>query len=373
MSGNTCSIIGVMSGSSLDGLDIALCYFTPEEQQLKWEIKQAATIHFDENWIERLRNLPNASAIELAKADADFGILIGRAVSHFIDKHQLKPDLIASHGHTIFHYPKEHFSLQIGDGAAIAAICGYSVADNFRMQDVVLGGQGAPLAPIVDQLLFPDYSLLLNIGGIANLSCRTQEGYIGFDLTGANQLLNHLANSLGMKYDKGGYLASKGHLITDLLDQINQLPYFAILPPKSLGNDWVREQLIPLFDQYDASVEHKLHTACWHVAEQVAKAVKIYLPAKNMETSTNQMLVSGGGAYNDFLIRCIRSKIAQHTELEIHVPDSKIIEYKEALLMALLGYLRLKKHPNCLPSTTGAVKAASTGALHLGWKVLSYE
>ena len=373
MPGNTCSIIGVMSGSSLDGLDLALCNFSSGEQQLKWEIQQATTIQFNEDWINRLRNLPNASAIELAKADADFGILIGQAVSGFIDKHQLRPDLIASHGHTIFHYPEEHFSLQIGDGAAIAAACGYSVADNFRMQDVVLGGQGAPLAPIVDQLLFPDYSLLLNIGGIANLSCRTQEGYIGFDITGANQLLNHLASLLGMKYDKGGDQASKGHLIKDLLDQVNQLPYFATLPPKSLGNDWVREQLIPLFDQYDTSVENKLHTACWHIAEQVAKAVKIYLPAKNMETSTNQMLVSGGGAYNDFLIRCIRSQIAQYNKLEIHIPDNKVIEYKEALLMALLGYLRLQKHPNCLPSTTGAAKAASTGALHLGWKVLSYE
>jgi len=362
------SVLGLMSGSSMDGLDLAFCSFRPSAEGLEWKIVKAATIPFSEIWVSHLKKLPGESAYTLAKADADFGRYLGELAHAFLESHNLAPNLIASHGHTIFHYPNEGFSMQLGDGAAIAARSGYNVADNFRMQDVALGGQGAPLAPVADEMLFPDYDILLNLGGIANLSCKTTDGYIAFDLTGANQVLNHLVKPLGIPHDHDGRLAAQGKLLDDLLESVEQLPFFDLTFPKSLGNDWVLNQQLPLYDQADASIPDKLHTACKQIARQITKGVALCLDQDGVNDYPLRMLATGGGVFNEFLMRCIREELKVLDGVNLEIPEADIIHYKEALLMALMGYLRLNEVSNCLPTATGARRPAVGGALHLGWK-----
>jgi anhydro-N-acetylmuramic acid kinase len=362
-------ILGLMSGSSLDGLDLAYCkFFQSEEEKLEWEILHAKTMTFSQDWIARLKKLPGANAYTLAKTHTDFGRYLGQFAASFLSQYDLKPDLISSHGHTIFHYPNRGFTYQIGDGATLASVSGYNVADNFRMQDVAAGGQGAPLAPIVDQRLFPSYDFLLNLGGIANLTCKASDGYIAFDLTGANQVLNRLVSPLGKLYDDGGQIAASGTLSEGLLEKVESLDFFKQSFPKSLGNDWVQAKLIPIFLQYDTPVANKLYTACIHVARQIRLAIQQFSEQHPLPDPPLNLLATGGGVYNKFLMECIQEECQKIVGLEVHIPSDTIIQYKEALLMALMGYLRLKGQPNCLPSATGARKAMIGGALHLGWK-----
>ena len=359
--------IGLMSGSSLDGLDIAYCEFTMSEAQkiTDWELLEVETIPFSKEWIEKLKNAPSLSGKEIAKLDTALGRYFGVQSLIFIGKHKLEPQFISSHGHTIFHYPNEEFTLQIGSGAAIAAITGYPVMDNFRAQDVALGGQGAPLAPIVDYYLFEEYDICLNLGGIANLTAKTDAGYVAFDIGGANQVLNALVNPLGWPYDDGGCFAAAGELKKELLEQVDLLKYFHQPFPKSLGNDWVREELFPIYEKYDCPIEDKLHTACVQLGNQMAKDLTPILK----KNKSYKLLATGGGALNDFLIECITTATNKVGDLKVEIPDPKIIEYKEALLMALLGVLRLENVSTTFTSVTGARESTIGGALHQGWKV----
>lgn len=361
-------ILGLMSGSSLDGLDLAYCKFFQSEEKLEWDILQATTMSFSQDWIERLKELPKANAFTLAKTHVDFGRYIGQFAASFLSQFDLKPDLIASHGHTIFHYPDQGFTCQIGDGATLASVSGYNVVDNFRMQDVAAGGQGAPLAPIVDQLLFPEHDFLLNLGGIANLTCKSTEGYVAFDLTGANQILNRLVAPLGKLYDENGQIAASGTFSEVLLKKVESLDFFGQAFPKSLGNNWVQEHLLPIYLEHDIPVANKLHTACIHIARQVRLAIQQFSQQQPLADPPLSLLATGGGVYNQFLMDCIKKECQKISGLEVLIPSDTIIQYKEALLMALMGFLRLKGQSNCLPSATGARKAMIGGALHLGWK-----
>jgi anhydro-N-acetylmuramic acid kinase len=365
--------LGLMSGSSLDGLDIAYCEFTLSNFSNKsvikeWQILEATTLPFDEDWIEKLKKAPELSGKELAELDAELGRYLGVQTLIFIGKHQLEPDFIASHGHTVFHYPDKEFTLQIGGGAAIAAITGYPVIDNFRAQDVALSGQGAPLAPMADEYLFGEYDICLNIGGIANLSVKTEDKYIAFDIGGANQVLNAIVNPLGWPYDDGGRFAEVGQLNQEILDEVNKLNFFSKVYPKSLGNNWVVEKLIPIYNKFDGPIEDKLHTACIQLANQVAKDIKSVLKDK-LKKDTFKMLITGGGALNEFLVKCIDLACLEIGEISVEVPDELTIEYKEAALMALLGVLRLENLPTSMTSVTGARENAIGGAVHQGWKV----
>ena len=365
--------LGLMSGSSLDGLDMAFCRFDFSEESGRpfvthWEILQAETASFSEQWKSRLARLPSGTALELALAHAQFGHYIGTIALDFLERHQLRPGLIASHGHTIFHYPEQGLSLQIGDGAAIAAVTGYPVMGNFRMQDVALGGQGAPLAPIADQLLFPDYGFLLNLGGIANLTSRRGSRIIAFDNTGVNQILNALVLPLGLPYDEDGRIAAGGQLIPELLQKVENLEYFARPYPKSLGNDWVQRVQLPLYLDYAAPVADKLHTACVQVGRQIARDIGLLIQREQLPDAEYRMLVTGGGAHNGFLVNCIREECEKICSLALEIPDQATINYKEAVLMGLMGALRAANLPNILPSVTGAARAVIGGALHQGWK-----
>lgn len=357
-------ILGLMSGSSLDGLDLAHCRFTlnQDNEILSWEILAAETLSYSDAWKERLSQLPKASALELAQANAAYGTLLGELVNEFLSEHDVQPDYIASHGHTIFHYPAQKLTLQIGDGAALAAITGYPVICDFRTQDIALGGQGAPLAPTADLYLFKDYQCCLNLGGIANLSVQTPKGYVAFDICGANQILNALVAPLGLEYDDKGGLAATGQLIPALYEQSMSLDFFRQAYPKSLGNDWVLAHQTTTFCQYDGEINDKLYTATQMIAQLVADHLAMVIQKEDLDPGEMNMLVTGGGAFNDFLIDCMRKACGD--KVSVHIPSATIIGFKEAALMALMGLLRIRNIPNCLASVTGAFQDSINGALH---------
>ncbi|GJM36507.1 MAG: anhydro-N-acetylmuramic acid kinase [Saprospiraceae bacterium] len=375
---STITSIGMMSGSSLDGLDMACALFTvnpeadtPQEWLLDWNLVATAMISFPESWTTRLREAPGLSGLQLAKIHTDFGSFLGQHVRQFVQEYQLQPDCIASHGHTIFHYPEAGFTTQIGCGATIAALAGATTIDNFRALDLALGGQGAPLAPIADEYLFGSYDICLNLGGIANLSTKTKAGYVAFDIGGANQILNAIVQPLGLAYDEGGQMARLGQLQPALLEKVNALPYFSQPYPKSLGNNWVKDTQWPIFANTDCSTEDKLNTACWQIAGQIAKAIAETTSKTERNGQLPKVFVTGGGAFNHFLLECIDQACAHKQPIDLIVPEPDIINFKEALLMALMGALRLSARTNCRASVTGASRDCSGGSIHYCPSVLT--
>ncbi len=355
--------IGLMSGSSLDGLDIAFCEFTLDGDQFDWKLLIAETLPFSEMWQARLAHLPTQSAEVYAKTDVYLGYYFGELCADFIKKHSIKPDFIASHGHTIFHSPENRYTSQIGDGAAIAASTGIKTIDNFRNQDVALDGEGAPIAPIADQFLLPGYDFYLNLGGIVNISCNADGKYIAFDISGANQVLNRLTAEINLPYDVGGQIAASGTLIPSLFELSNQLDYLSNPYPKSLSNQWVQEKLFPLFLDYEDSIENKLCTMVHHIAFQIKLSIEQIVDKENYRKEQYKLIATGGGGHNDFLIKTIKE---YNPTVIIETPERNIIEFKEAALMALMGMLRLEGIPNTIHTVTGAKRATVSGAIHAG-------
>ena len=357
-----------MSGSSLDGLDIAFCRMETAEANdafwvRNWELLEAETLPFTLEWQQRLRQLPSASAFEFCSIHAAFGRYMGELVNQFLSEKKLSPtqiDLVASHGHTIFHEPAQGFTAQIGDGAALAATTGCTVISDFRTMDVALAGQGAPLAPMADKLLFPGYDFYLNLGGIANISCHTAERFIAFDVCGANQALNALANEIGLPYDDEGKMAFTGKLDPILLDNINDAAYFSQPYPKSLANQWVQHNLTEICLNATSSIADRLHTICHHVALQLAAAIQQVLANEGIKKEKYRMLATGGGVFNGYLRQCIQQQLPN---IEVVIPSENIVKFKEALLMALLGVLRMEVKPNCISSVTGAKRDAIGGGI----------
>ena len=354
-----------MSGSSLDGLDFAYCEFEYDDQPqfFDWKFLLGEFVPFDAHWKDLLSNSPNFSGSELYAADVNLGKFIGEEVRKFCLKNELHPNLIASHGHTVFHFPTKGVTCQIGEGSSIAAQTGVAVANNFRTMDMAFGGQGAPLAPLADHHLFPGYDFYLNIGGIVNISAPISSNkIIAFDITGANQILNGLANLLGKEFDENGQIGASGPIEHTLLKKSNEFGFLTQDYPKSLGNDSVKKELTQLFVNFPASIENKLCTATEHIAGAIAEAVKKIMVKENFVKEKYRMLVTGGGAFNRFLLERLQflSK-----NLEIIVPDKNTIDYKEAILMALMGYLRFHELPNCFSSATGAEKDVIGGALFI--------
>ena len=354
------TVTGIMSGSSLDGVDLALCELEidPSGDAVNhWQILDARTIPLPMGWRNRLQTLPQGSALELAAAHADFGRLLGEMVSQFHQETGCIPDLVASHGHTIFHEPSAAtpFSTQIGDGAQLAGIAGTPVVCDFRNADMASGGQGAPMAPLADTLLFPAYDAWLNLGGIANLTLQSADRVTAWDVCGANQILNALAAELGEPMDLDGQHARSGRVIDDLLRQAKADPWLLTPPPRSLSNRQVQEGPVRLFTGHGGAIADRLATAVAFIAGQVADS----LPHRN-----GQMLVSGGGACNGFLMERLQDMAAPRG-WTLEVPAPAVIHFKEALLMALAGALRWAGRPNFLASATGARKAVCGGAIHL--------
>jgi len=350
-------ILGLMSGTSLDGLDMAYVEFCRRDGQWRYALGPCETIPYTPEWRDRLR-----SAIDLPEhlhdeLDREYGLLLGRLADEFLRRNQLVVDAIGSHGHTSHHRPQEGITFQLGNGAELAGQAGTTVVCDFRSQDVGLGGQGAPLVPVGDRLLFRAYTFCLNLGGISNVSLEEEGRRIAYDIGLANLPLNYLSEQLGMPYDSEGKLARGGNLSIELLDELNRLAYYDQLPPKSTGLEWVRTEVYPLLDRYELPIEDKLHTVVAHNCQQIRKALKKHHPAPGA-----RVLVTGGGVRNLYLLEQLRQELDGIAE--VVVPDQELIDYKEALVFALLAVLRLRNEVNVFSSVTGALRDHCSGRLY---------
>lgn len=341
-----------MSGTSLDGLDLAAIDFRLSNNKWHYEIVTGETIPYSVDWKNRLEQLPYSDAYSFALAHSEYGHFLGKEANDFIKRTNFRPDIIASHGHTIFHQPSKKLTVQIGDGSAIAAETGKPVICDFRSADVALGGQGAPLVPIGDRLLFPEFDACLNIGGFANISMESEGARIAFDICPANIALNRLAKENGLEYDQDGLLAGSGSTNPDLLDKLNRLPYYKLPPPKSLGREWLEKVFMPAAEDKTISLPDRTRSVCEHIAFQISRAVNDELPCKT--------LVTGGGARNRFLIQQIRT-MSHH---DWYIPDNLLVDYKESLIFAFLGILRYTNRVNILRSVTGGRFDHTGGAIY---------
>lgn len=346
-------VIGLMSGTSLDGLDLAYCHFTKTISGWRFSIECTETCNYPSEWNALLSaDYKEDNQTRLKDIDSKYGQFLGKKCVEFIKKNDLTPDLISSHGHTIFHQPDKGLTLQIGSGREIAQETHIQTINDFRTQDVELGGQGAPLVPIGDLLLFAEYQQCLNLGGFANISSKTDFDIAAFDICPVNIVLNDIALSLGQPFDESGHFAKSGRVISELFDQLNKLDYYQASPPKSLGKEWVEKHVHPIIAPYRHNPIDLIATFSEHVAFQIGL---------NLQNDT-KTLVTGGGAYNSWLIHRIQ-KLAPRAQLVI--PESKLIEYKEALIFAFLGVLKLNEINNCLSSVTGARKDHCSGVIWL--------
>ena len=346
------NIIGVMSGTSLDGVDLAHCTFDYSGEAVSHRLNACITIPYTEEWSKKLSTLHASGAMEYASTHVAYGRLLGQMVHEFMEQVSLPVDFVSSHGHTIFHQPGSGFTSQIGEGAALAAECGIPVICDFRTGDVAHGGQGAPLVPIGDDLLFNEFAYCLNLGGFANISTREDHRRIAYDICPVNIVLNHFARLRGISFDRDGMLASTGRLNEELLERLNQIAYYNMPPPKSLGREWVETEVLPLVTSH-YNPEDILRTFTEHIAIQIGKGV--------IAGIRGEVLVTGGGAFNAFLVERIRN----HCVLPLHIPDRNTVEFKEALIFAFLGMLRVYGKPNCLSSVTGANKDTCGGTIYL--------
>ncbi len=352
------SAIGLMSGTSLDGLDIVLAQFSKSENKdWQFQIKHSKTISYSPKWLKKLTDAPNSTAEEITKLNTQYGSYLGEQVNTFCNDFKISKNsihLIASHGHTVFHNPKENYTLQIGSGANIAAETQIKTICDFRTTDVALKGQGAPLVPIGDLHLFKNYAACINLGGFSNISTKVNNTITAYDICPVNIVLNHYSNKLGHAYDNKGELAKLGSINQELLTKLNELPYYKLQAPKSLGREWVENNFLPISDKANLQTKDILNTLTHHMATQIANQLNT-LP--NKATS----LFTGGGSFNTFLIE----QIKQRTHCEIKIPSNTIINYKEALIFAFLGVLRNYEQINTLNSVTGATKNNIGGCIYL--------
>ena len=347
--------IGVMSGTSLDGIDLAWCRFEKgDDGKWSYRIEKATNVPYSDAFKTRLASAPYLSALEYVKLNNDVAEVFAEAINRWLGDGP-KPDFIASHGHTVFHQPNTGLTTQIGNGAVLAARTNILTICDFRTKDVALGGQGAPLVPIGDELLFGEYDACLNLGGFSNISYRSGSKRIAYDISPCNMALNVLANRAGLPYDKDGQLAKEGAIIPDLLQKLNLLDYYQQKPPKSLGKEWYDEVFSPVLDSFlsDYSISDLSRTVVEHIALQIIA---------NVPETARTILVTGGGAHHTFLIQQIQH---QRDTLKVIVPDDLIVNYKEALIFAFLGLLRLEGENNCLRSVTGAQEDCCGGCVYL--------
>jgi len=349
---NNYHVIGVMSGTSLDGIDLAQLLFQISDDGVwRFKIQKSETIPYPISWKEKLQEAISYSQDKMDAFDNSYTKYLADVISEFIKKNKIEDlDGVCSHGHTIWHQPEKGLTLQIGNLPVLAKLINQILVCNFRVQDVLLGGNGAPLVPIGDRLLFLEYDYCLNLGGFANISFKNENLIrIAFDVCPVNIVLNKYAELLGMPYDDGGKIAASGKLNSRLLQQLNSLDYYVKKGPKSLGLEWVQDNIFPLLENSESPIKDILHTFVEHVAFQLA----------NQFTEDTSVLITGGGVYHQYLI----NRLKFHSKVKIVIPSSKLIEYKEALIFGLLGVLKIRDEINCLSSVTGAIKDHSSGKI----------
>ena len=344
-------VIGVMSGTSLDGIDLAYLSFT-YNSIWRFNVVYAETIKYSSKWTVLLQNLVSYSSGKLKQIDTNYTLLLSETINDFIARNSIKEiDAICSHGHTALHEPKKGLTYQIGNQHQLAVLTNNIVVCDFRVQDVEYGGQGAPLVPIGDRLLFPKYEFCVNLGGFANISFEENSHRTAYDICPVNIVLNHFAKQLGCDYDNKGKIASTGRVNAALLQQLNNLSFYKLKHPKSLGLEWVNKNIFPLIDSFELEIKNILRTFIEHIAVQISNEIN-----KKEKAS---VLVTGGGVFNVFLINRIKAL----TTHEIVLPSNDIINYKEAIIFGLLGILKLRNQVNCLCSVTGAKKDHSSGTI----------
>lgn len=348
-----------MSGTSLDGLDIAYCTFKFNRSKWEYSINAAETIKYSKEWLATLKESHKYSAEKLLQIHSEYGEFLGKKVLHFIKKKNLKSiDLVSSHGHTVFHSPENGFTFQLGNGATVAASCGITTVCDFRTMDVALKGQGAPLVPIGDRLLFPGFDFCLNLGGFSNISFEQKGNRIAFDICPVNTVLNYLAEMKGKSFDKGGTLAKSGKINKRLLKNLNALEYYTRKKSKSLGREWLEKYFFPVIDSSSIRTEDKLATITEHIAYQISVSLSV-------SDKKGKILITGGGANNSFLISILCEKLASY---QIIIPSENVINFKEALVFALLGVLKMENKINTLRSVTGAKRDSSAGVVFIPGK-----
>lgn len=336
------TILGVMSGTSLDGLDFALCKFKKNNNTFSYTVIKTSFIPYNSEIKKQLQNAHNLSSYDFIKFHKWYGKLIGKEINNFLEK-KSKPNFIASHGHTVFHKPNENITFQIGDGAFIAAETNISTISDFRNIDTALNGQGAPLVPIGDKLLFPEYEFCINLGGFANISFDNDNNKrIAFDICPVNIVVNELVNIFGKDFDKDGKIGRRGKINYNLLEELNKIPFYSEKPPKSLGREYVEKFHIPIIAKYKIPEEDKIRTFYKHIATQISKII-------NKKKNSN-ILFTGGGTHNSFLV----NEIKKETRNNITIPSNELINFKEAIIFAFLGFLRINEDINTLKSVTGA-------------------
>ena len=338
-------VLGLMSGTSLDGVDLAICSFT-KNKNWHYKIEKSTTIKYSKYWLETLSNLHKKPEKIINEIDLKYGDLLSKLCNKFLKNEKI--DYISSHGHTIFHQPENNFTLQIGNGNVISKNTKKITISNFRNLDVSLKGQGAPLVPVGDKLLFRKYKYCVNLGGFANVSIKKNNEIIAFDICPVNIILNYFSNLKGRAYDLNGCMAQKGNLAPDLLKKLNSLQFYSKRHPKSLSREWVEKNIIPLIKN-NIKIEDVLHTLCEHIGIQIGKLL-----------NDKEALFTGGGVFNSYLL----SRIKFYSKSKIIIPDKRTIEFKEALIFAFLGVLRARGEVNCLQSVTGAIKDNCSGEIN---------
>jgi len=347
MQKHTYNVIGLMSGTSLDGLDIAFCKFEfLSNLKWNWEVLNSVTKNYPESLKYKLSESKNFNGLDLHTLDIELGKWMGESIKDFIAENKLNVDFIVSHGHTVFHVPEKQLTLQIGNPNFIHAITGKPIISDLRSLDMAKGGQGAPLVPIGDALLFNEYDFCINLGGIANLSYENEENKrIAYDICACNILLNAIANLKELEYDNKGRLAKSGNVIKSLLKEWDDFSFLKKKYPKSLGIEQIEPEILSKIDKEKYKIEDMMATAIEHIAYQIGKTL---ISAKK----EGVILLTGGGAFNDFLIERLQSKLDQ--KYELMVADDKTVNYKEALIFAFLGVLNVRNEWNTLASVTGA-------------------
>ncbi len=358
--GNAILVAGLMSGTSLDGVDLAFCTFSEEGGVWSFDLPAAVTIPYAEQWKQKLARAHKLNADGISRLHVEYGKYLGGLVADYSRKNRLSPGLIGSHGHTVFHKPEQGLTLQIGSGAEIAAQTGIATICDFRSQDVALGGQGAPLVPVGDKFLFGDFDVCLNLGGFSNFSYDDAGARKASDICPVNIILNHLAQAQGADYDKDGEIAASGKINTGLLERLNWLDFYHQPAPKSLGREWLEDVFMPELESAHSSNADLMRTVTEHVAIQIAK--------QTGHSKGKSMLVTGGGAHNKFLME----RITALTGMQVVIPEKTIVDFKEALIFAFMALLRLMGRDNCLSSVTGASADHSSGAIYGGDDVLRH-
>jgi len=351
-----------MSGSSLDGLDIAFTELQEIAGKWNYEIIYASCLEYDAEWKQKLASSTHLPAIDYQLLHTEYGRFIGKKINEFIDTNNLhhQVSIISSHGHTTFHLPGKKMTHQLGDGSAIAAETALPVTSDLRSLDIALGGQGAPIVPLGEKLLFGDYNYFLNIGGIANISINKENEIVAYDVCAANRVLNMLAGEKNLAFDDEGKISSHGHIHEDLLEKLNALAYYNQPHPKSLANSFGTDIVYPLLKSFNLNLEDTLCTYTEHICRQLKKSLGEYT-----QNEVQKLFITGGGAFNSFLIDRLQKNLKE-INFEIFIPQDDVVKFKEALIMALLGVLRWREQYTVLASITGASRNSIGGALWLG-------